>query len=85
VKAEYASCSEALGNDIPIMDLLEAARSVAAPKTKILCKLFRDNSGACELMRLPTMRPHTKHIDSKPYCFRENVARGRISVQQVSM
>jgi hypothetical protein len=70
------------------MDLLEEARSVginvATPNTKILCKLFCDNSGACELIRLPKMRPRTKHINFKQHDFREHVANGRISVQQVS-
>jgi hypothetical protein len=86
-EAEYISCSEALRTVIPLMDLLEEARSlgiqVAAPKTKILCKLFCDNSGACELIRLPKVRPRTKHINTKLHHFREHVANGRISVQYV--
>jgi hypothetical protein len=53
-EAEYISCSEALCTVIPLMDLLKEACSlgihVAAPKTKILCKLFCDNSGTCELI-----------------------------------
>jgi hypothetical protein len=87
-EAEYNSCSEALRNVIPIMDLLEEATSlgldVAPVRTKIICKLFCDNSGACELIRLPKMRPRTKHINTKLHHFREHVANGRISVQQVT-
>jgi hypothetical protein len=75
-EAEYISCSEALRTVIPLMNLLEEARSlgipVAAPKTKILCKLFCDNSRACELIRLPKFRPRTKHINTKLYHFREH-------------
>jgi hypothetical protein len=86
-EAEYGACSEALRNVLPIMDLLEEAVSlnidVAPPKTKILCKLFCDNSGACELIRLPKLRPRTKHINTKLHHFREHVANGHISVQQV--
>jgi hypothetical protein len=70
------------------MDLLEEAVSlnidVAPPKTKILCKLFCDNSGACELIRLPKLRPRTKHINTKLHHFREHVANGRILVKQVT-
>ena len=86
-KAKYISCSEALRAIIPIMDLLDEARShglmVAAPQTKILCKLFCDTSGAVELIRLPKIHPRTKHINSKLHHFREHVASGRISVQYV--
>ena len=87
-EAEYGSCSEALRQVIPIMELLEETRSfgidIAPAETKILCKLFCDNSGACELIRLPKVRPRTKHINNKMHHFREHVASGRIKVQQVS-
>jgi hypothetical protein len=86
-EAEYIRCSEALRTVIPLMDLLKEARShgiqVATPKTKILCKLFCDNSGACELIRLPKFRPRTKHINTKLHHFRKHVASGHISVQFV--
>jgi hypothetical protein len=86
-EAEYISCSEALRTVIPLMNLLEEANThgiqVTAPKTKILCKLFCDNSGACELIRLPKFRPRTKHINTKLHHFREHVANGRISIQYV--
>jgi hypothetical protein len=86
-EAEYVSCSEALRAAIPIMDLIDEARSlgfsVSPHKTKVLCKLFCDNSGAVELIRLPKIRPRTKHINSKLHHFREHVASGRITVQYV--
>jgi hypothetical protein len=86
-EAEYISCSQALREAIPLMDLLDEARSlgiaVASPKTKILCKLFCDNSGAVELIRLPKVRPRTKHINVKMHHFREHVASGRVTVQYV--
>jgi hypothetical protein len=89
-EAEYSACSEALRNHvIPLMDLLEETAAlginVAPPKMKILCtKLFCDNSGACELIRLPKLGPRTKHISTKLHHFREHVATGQISVQQVT-
>jgi hypothetical protein len=86
-EAEYISCSEALRTAIPIMDLIDEASSlgfnVAPPETKVLCNLFCDNTGAVELIRLPKIRPRTKHINSKMHHFREHVASGRITVQHV--
>ena len=86
-KAEYISCSEALQAVIPIINLIKEAQSfglpVAPPKSKVLCKLFCDNSGACELIRLPKVRPRTKHINTKLHHFRDHVANGCISVQFV--
>jgi hypothetical protein len=53
-KAEYISCFEALRAAIPLMRLLEEANShgipIASSKAKILCNLFCDNQGACELI-----------------------------------
>jgi hypothetical protein len=69
------------------MQLLKETRDfgiqVSEPKAKVLCKLFCDNSGTCELIRLPKLRSRTKHINTKLYHFREHIARGLISVQQV--
>jgi hypothetical protein len=86
-EAEYISCSEALRAAIPLMRLLDEASEYGIPirtsKAKILCKLFCDNQSACELIRLPKVRPRTKHINSKLHHFREHVANGSISVQYV--
>jgi histone deacetylase 1/2 len=86
-EAEYISCSEALRSAIPLMQLLEEAQShgikITSSKAKIFCKLFCDNQGACELIRLPKIRPRTKHINSKLHHFRDHVANGSISVQYV--
>jgi hypothetical protein len=69
------------------MQLLKENRDfgiqVSEPKAKILCKLFCNDSGACELIRLPKLRPRTKHINTKLHHFREHVTKGLISVQQV--
>jgi hypothetical protein len=77
-KAEYNACSEALCNVIPIIDLLKEAVAldiqVTPLKAKVLCQLFCNNSGACELIRLPKMRPRTKHINTGLHHFREHVA-----------
>ena len=70
------------------MDLIDEISSqgidIAPQQTKFLCKLFCDNSSACELIKLPKLRPRTKHINTKLHHFREHVASGRITVQQVT-
>jgi hypothetical protein len=87
-KAEYNACSEALRNVIPVIDLLEEALAygiqMTPPKAKVLCQLFWDNSGAFELIRLPKMRTRTKHINTRLHHFGEHVAKGVITIQQVS-
>jgi histone deacetylase 1/2 len=69
------------------MNLLKEAQSYGIPitssKAQILCKLFCDNQGACELIRLPKIRPRTKHINTKMHHFREHVANGSITIQYV--
>jgi hypothetical protein len=87
-EAEYISCSKALRTVIPLMNLLEEAHArgirVAPPEAKMHCKLFCDNTGACELLRLPKVRPRTKHLNNKLHHFHEHVAASRISIQHVS-
>jgi histone deacetylase 1/2 len=87
-EAKYNSCSEALRNVIPIVEILKEAAimgiKVESTKAKVYCKLFCDNSGACELIRLPKMRPRTKHINTRLHHFREHVVKGTFSVEQIS-
>jgi hypothetical protein len=44
---------------IPLMQLLKEAQSrgisITSTKAKVFCKLFCDNQGACELIRLPKL------------------------------
>ncbi len=51
----------------PIMVLIQEIRGKRFPviytKHYVYCKVFKDNSGALELARLPKLRPHTKHIN----------------------
>jgi histone deacetylase 1/2 len=86
-EAEYISCSEALRSAIPLIHLIEEIKSrgitTTTGKAKVLCKLFCDNQGACELIRLPKIRPRTKHINTKLHHFRDHVANGSITIQYV--
>ena len=86
-EAEYTACSEALCTAIPIMNLIEEASSFGMPfslhKTKIFCKLFCNNTGAVELLKLPKVCPRTKHINVKLHHFQEYVANGLIKILHI--
>ena len=47
------------------------------------CKVFEDNNGAIELSKAPKIRPCTKHIALKYYCFREYVRKGLIKINTI--
>jgi hypothetical protein len=86
-EAEYTSCSESLRSAIPLMHLIKEIKSrgitTTTSKAKVLCKLFCDNQGACELIHLPKIRPRTKHINTKLHHFRYHVANRSITIQYV--
>ena len=52
-------------------------------KPMIYCKAYEDNSGALELVRVPKMRPRTKHINVIYHHFREYVRTGKIEVYAI--
>jgi histone deacetylase 1/2 len=86
-EAEYTSCLESLCLAIPLMHLIKEFKSccitTTTSKAKILCKLFCDNQGACELIRLPKIRPSTKHMNTRLHHFRDHVTNGSITIQDV--
>ena len=53
---------------------------VPSSPPKVYCRAYEDNTGALELVRVPKMRPRTKHINVVYHHFREYVRRGVISV-----
>ena len=61
---------EARENDLQVKDI----------PPKVHCTVFKDNSGALELARLPKMRPRTKHINQSFHHFCEYVERQQIIV-----
>jgi hypothetical protein len=66
-KAEYIAMFQSLHNILPIMFLVQEIRENRFPfistKPYIYCKVFDDNSGVLELVRLPKLLPYTKHIN----------------------
>ena len=48
---------------------------------KVHCMVFKDNSGALELARLPKIHPRTKHINQSFHHLREYVERQEVMIQ----
>jgi hypothetical protein len=76
-EAEYNALSESLRSVIYMMRLVDEAKGMGwktfVGKPTVHCKVFEDNSGAFEMVRLPKMRPRTKHVCIKMHHFREHV------------
>ena len=74
--------SQALRDVIPVMNLIQEMKEkgfhVICVQPNVYCKVFKDNSGALELARLPKLRPRTKHINVCYHHFREHVQKGLI-------
>jgi hypothetical protein len=85
-EAEYIALNTALRHTIPLMRLIkEIKQMLEIPmhnKPTVYCTAFADNSGAIELVKVPKMRPRTKHINPKYHHFRKHVANNEISIEQ---
>jgi hypothetical protein len=46
-----------------VQEICKKGFQVICIKPYVCCKVFKDNSGALELARLPKLCPHTKHIN----------------------
>jgi hypothetical protein len=83
-EAEYITMSQYLGGVLPIMflvqEICEKGFPVICTKPYVYCKVFEDNSSALELVRLPKLCPHTKHINVWYHCFCKHVRNGLIKV-----
>ena len=53
---------------------------VICTEPHVYCKVFKDNSGALELARLPKLRPRTKHINVCYHHFCEHVRKWLIKI-----
>jgi hypothetical protein len=76
--------SQALHDVIPIMNLLQEMREqnfkVVCIKHYFYCKVFEENAGAFELVRLPKLCPRTKHINVCCHHFCKHVQKGLIKI-----
>jgi hypothetical protein len=81
-EAEYIAMSQSLRDVLPIMFLVNEIKTrsftVISTIPNVFCKVFKDNSGALELARLPKLHPRTKHINTCYHHFREHVRLGLV-------
>ena len=73
-EAEYIVISESMRDVLYIMQLVKDLRDCTGIKIgetppKVHCRIFEDNSGALEMVRLPKMRPRTRHMCVKLHHF----------------
>jgi hypothetical protein len=86
-EVEYIAMSQSLWDVLPIIFLVNEIKTrgftVISTIPNVFCKVFKDNSGALELARLPKLRPQTKHINTCYHHFREHVCLGLIKIYPV--
>ena len=86
-ESEYTGLSYALRDAIPLMGLIKEIRANnrAVPKanTKVMCRVFEDNSGALEMAKVHKYRPRTKHLNVKLHHFRSYVESGEITIHPI--
>jgi hypothetical protein len=81
--------SQALCDIIPIMILQQEMREqtfkVVYIEPHVYCKVFEDNTGAPELVRLPKLCPRTKHINICYHHFCTHVHKGLIKIFPINL
>jgi hypothetical protein len=86
-EVEYIAMLQALRDVLPIMFLVNKIKTrgftVIFTIPNVFCKVFKDNSGALELARLPKLLPQTKHINTCHHHFREHVRLGLLKTYPV--
>jgi hypothetical protein len=86
-ESKYAGASVALREALPVMELLKEMKEMKVPisdcKAKIPCKLYKDNSGALEILQHKRYSPRTKCLLVKLHHFWDYVTRGEITVHPI--
>jgi nitrogen regulatory protein PII-like uncharacterized protein len=89
MESKYTSLSDALREAILIMHLLKEMKVtgflITGANAKMHCKVFEDNSGALEIVKIHKYRPRTKHLHVKLQHFCDYITRGEISINQIKM
>jgi hypothetical protein len=87
-KAEYTGLSYALREAIPLMELLCEIQQQGMPVTdnhaKVYCKVFEDNSGTLEMVKVFKFRPRAKHLNVELHHFCSYIKSGQISNHAIS-
>ena len=70
------------------MQLLQEMKQHSFPDnkiaSKIMCKVFKDNSGALEMSTNHNYRPRTKYLNVKSHHFRDNVTSKEIFIEKIN-
>ena len=86
-EAEYNAVSESMRDVIHLMQLIkdmqQTGLNMVKDPPKVHCKVYEDNSGALEMVRLPKMRPRTRHMAVRLHHFREYVRTKQVSISKV--
>ena len=84
-EAEYITASESLRHALHLMALITELKQrhfpVHTQTTTVHTRLYEDNSGAIELLKVAKLRPRTKHLNIKYHHFRSAIIDSRITVQ----
>ena len=87
LEAEYIALSQSMRDLLPMRRLVQDVSNVLGIKgdlkTKSTSTAFEDNQGAIGLANSPKLSPRTKHIAVKYHFFRENIAKGEISIEKI--
>ena len=86
-ESEYVRLSEAIRQILPTMrsikELSERGFPLQKTKPKVMCTLFKDNSGAIEIENVPKICPWTKHINVLYHHFRIYVSNKTIRIRKI--
>jgi len=78
------AASESLRHIIHMMDLIDEFKArgfpVFANTHQVHTRLYEDNSGAIEIMKVPKVCSRTKHLNVKNHHYREAVRKPRIKI-----
>ena len=87
-ESECTGASYALRDAIPIMEMLKELRrngfKIITTKAYVKCKVFEDNGGALEMLRVDKYHPRTKHLCCRLHHFRSYVDDGQITTHKIS-
>jgi hypothetical protein len=89
LESEYIAYSQAMRELIPlrrvVSEIAKALDKEAVTSCRTFSKVFEDNMGTVQLVKVPKISPRNRHFAVKYHFFREHVARGDIQIIKVTM
>jgi histone deacetylase 1/2 len=88
LESEYIAYSQAMQELIPlrrvVSKIAKALDKEAVTSCRTFSKVFEDNMGTVQLVKVPKISPQNRHFAVKYHFFREHVARGDIQIIKVT-